>query len=246
MRSLFAALALCLVASVASADVVMIEDFEDTTVNYTVSTPDDLSDIANRDYYGIILPGDGLPADVAYSNLQGNGFYGVQDTDGATTPVDTITMDFSVNITNYENLSFSIFVAEDDANDTNQDWDTFSSLLVEFQIDGGGFQNLFAVESELGTDGNETNEAPREDTDFDQVGDGTEITNVFQEFTKSIAGTGSTLDLRITITDLDSGDEDVAIDNVSIEGDFTGIPEPGTMIILGAIAPLMLLRRRKR
>ncbi|MEO1651258.1 MAG: Ig-like domain-containing protein, partial [Pseudomonadota bacterium] len=123
-----------------------------------------------------------------------------------------------IDISTFENLSFTGTFAEDDAGG-DEDWDTTSSLQVSFQIDGGGFQSLLQFESELGTDGNETNEVPRLDTDFDGVGDGTELTSTFTDFTAAIAGTGSSLDVRITIVDLNSGDEDVAIDGFLIEGD---------------------------
>ena len=61
------------------------EDFEDAIVTYTVNFQDDLSDIANRDYFGRISPNNTgtPPADVTYTNLQGAGYYGVQDADAA-------------------------------------------------------------------------------------------------------------------------------------------------------------------
>lgn len=248
MRLLIATIAFFLVSEVAIADIIMLEDFEDASVNYSISSPDDFAAVADSDYYGIVNAGTGLPGDITYANPQGNGFYGAQDTNGplTTNPVDVIVMDYSINISNYENLAFSMYVAEDDSTDGFEDWDSSSSMRVEYQIDGGGFFDLFAIESEIGTDGNQTNEAAREDTDFNTVGDGAEITDTFSLFSKSLIGTGSVLDLRLTIEDLNTGDEDIAMDNILIEGDFVGVPEPSSLIFVGAISALLLLRRRRR
>ena len=45
----------------AQGDTVFLEDFEDSVVLYTTSEPDDLSDIANSDYFGRIDDTSGLP-----------------------------------------------------------------------------------------------------------------------------------------------------------------------------------------
>ncbi|MEL6243663.1 MAG: hypothetical protein AAFY74_20205 [Pseudomonadota bacterium] len=48
-------------------------------------------------------------------------------------------------------------------------------MIVSYSIDGGAFQTLLVFASEVGLDGNQTNEVPRVDTDFDGVGDGAEL-----------------------------------------------------------------------
>lgn len=218
-----------LVTSSANADIIVFEDFEDATVNYTTNVSDDLTDIANKDYFGRIATDTAMPpADVVYNNLQGAGYYGVQDSDHANSgDIDLIQLDFSgIDISNFHNLEFEFMVAEDDAVDGNEDWDTTSSLRVLYQIDGSGYQNLFAIESES-IDGDQTNEAPRVDTDFDGIGDGAFITDTFALFASSIGSTGSTLDLRLIIEDLETGDEDIAIDNITIRGELSAVPEAG-------------------
>ena len=140
--------------SACQADILLLEDFEDPTVAYTVSDPDDLSDAANRDYYGVIRPDTvALPADIIYNGLQGLGYYGVQDTDGATTPDadNLITLTWTgVSIANYQDLEFSVLLAEDDSADGFEDWDTFAEFRVETQIDGGGFFTDLSIRSEFG------------------------------------------------------------------------------------------------
>ena len=232
-------------ASAATAATVIFEDFEDSTVGYTPSAADDLSDAASRDYYGIVNTGD-LPADVSYQNIQGTGFYGVQDTDGATNEVDDITLSFTgIDISSFTNLVLSFMLAEDDSFDGREDWDTTSSFQVAYQIDGSGFTTGFAVESELGSDGNRTNERARVDTDLDGTGDGTEITDIFQQFAFGI-GDGDLLDLRFTFTDLNAGDEDLALDSILLSGaNVAVVPLPAGIWLLGfALGGLGLARRK--
>ena len=250
MKSLLPALLLLSLVGSVQADTILLEDFEDSTLTYTVSVPDDVDELGTRDYFGRLHDVDtGLPpVDVSYSNRQGQGFYGVQDTDGTSSgDIDDITLDWTgIDISNHENLNLSWFVAEDDATDGNEDWDTTSSFRILAQIDGGGFFDVFALESELGTDGNETNELVRVDTDFDGTGDGAEITDTFTQFNAALAN-GSTLDIRVEIQDLDTGDEDIAFDNLWLQGDFVGtaVPEPSTFafLLFGGLG--LGLRRRR-
>lgn len=133
------------------------------------------------------------------------------DGEGATLP---LTLSFSgIDISGLTGLSFSVDLAEDD-DGSNEDWDTSDSVLFEYSIDGGAFQKLIAVESI--PDGDNSNAVPAIDTDFDGNGDGPQITSAFATFTADIAGAGNALDLRVTYS-LNSGDEDLSIDNLKIE-----------------------------
>ena len=153
---------------------------------------------------------------------------------GLHRPTQTQTFG-GINIAGFTGLSFSAFFAEDD-DGSNQDWDGPDFVHVDFRIDDGSFQDLFWLESGSIS----TNTAPQVDTDFDGIGDGTEITDTMAQFTRSIAGAGSTLDLRITYN-LNAGDEDIAIDNVTISG-VTAVPEPATLG-LGLVGAAVLIRR---
>jgi Ca2+-binding RTX toxin-like protein len=148
-------------------------------------------------------------------NPEGSFYFAAQDIDGeGAASQQTITFS-GINIAGVTNLNLSALLAEDNASDGNEDWDVANDfVLFEYQIDSGGYNNLLAIEN----DGSTFNSPPFEDTDFDGIGDGTEITDTFTTFSKAIAGTGSTLDLRITI-DLNAEDEDIAIDDIQLTGD---------------------------
>jgi len=155
----------------------------------------------------------------AYTGFTGNFLTGMDlDEEGASLPI-TISWT-GIDISGGSDLQFSADFAEyfDDPGDI----DTADYLLVEAQIDSGGYVNILEFR---GNDGDGFNGLFAVDTDNDGVGDGTTMGNAAQNFTAAIAGTGSTLDLQISIS-LDSGDEDIGIDNVTITAEFPLLDEP--------------------
>lgn len=130
--------------------------------------------------FGVVTGHTILPARIEFldglGNLITSRFYSAEDTNGALpSVVDTIELTWSgIDMASFENLSLAGAFARDD-DGTNQGWDTGSSVIVSYSIDGGAFQTLLVFASEVGLDGNQTNEVPRVDTDFDGVGDGAEL-----------------------------------------------------------------------
>jgi len=184
-----------------------------TSESYTTtSDPDYLLETA--DYYGVT---DGSNISEVFTGAVGD-FYAAQDTDGGNDTDGQISLTFdNIDITNYTNLMFSIDVAEGD-DGGSQDWDPDTEMIVEVDIDNSGmFTQVFGVQSTGGT-----NTEPAVDTNFDGVGDGIAITNVFTTFTSPITGTGSMINIKITLNLLNAGDEDIAFDNVMISGDIAG------------------------
>ncbi|MDT0630427.1 T9SS type A sorting domain-containing protein [Rubrivirga litoralis] len=215
-----ALLAAVMTSAARAQTTVLFEDFEDGAVEYVTSTPeftDGGSDFFTRT--------DGSDVDPSYAVTGAGGafYFAAQDIDGDGGSA-TQSLTFSgIDISGLADLSFSARFAEDDAANGDEDWDASDYVRVVAQIDGGAAVRVFAIE-----DQGETNTAPRVDTDLDGVGDGAELTPAFAAFSAAIPGTGSTLDLTITIR-LDAGDEDVALDDVAVTG-------------VAAVAPLACTR----
>ena len=154
------------------------------------------------------------------------------------------TLEFTnIDISGFTELSFSALVAEDDDLNGNEDWDLPDFVKIEAAIDNGGFFTLLAFESF--PDGDNFNSFPAVDTNLDGDGDGTAVTNTFSLFSAAIAGTGSQLDLLITF-DLDSGDEDIAFDDITLTGTPALVPVPAAFWLFGtALAGLVGFGRRR-
>lgn len=189
-----------------------------------------------------------IPTEPNYTGNTGSYLNG-QDLDGEGAGLPIVLDWTGIDISNYENLEFMGSFAEffDSPGDIDQADD---SILVEVQIDGGGFVSLLAFEGSDFTSGsspNQFNGIFREDTDFDGEGDGVALGNEFAQFIKNISGTGATLDLRLSVF-VNSGDEDFAADSFMIVGDLiqggTDVPEPTTLALLG-FGGLAIARRRR-
>lgn len=176
---------------------------------YFTSVPE-FSDGSGGDFF---VRTDGLTNVPSYYEIigqHGTQFFAAMDTNGDGQP-KIITLSFlSIDISTYTDLTFAILAAEDDSSDGLEDWDADTSVLIETNIDGAGWTNLMQFSG-----GDATNTEPGLDTNFDGVADSVMLTPTFQEFTASV-GTGSSLDIRITFTNLDDGDEDFAMDNVRL------------------------------
>ncbi|MGH2667360.1 beta strand repeat-containing protein, partial [Flavobacterium sp.] len=152
-----------------------------------------------------------------------------------------------INIAGKSGLSFRGLFA---ANSTNEPWDNVNAclsgvgttntdyIIVQYRIDGGAYVDLIRFFNR----GSATNTIDKylfEDTDGNGCGDGTKLTNVFGEFIKTIAGTGTTLDFRINVFS-EGVSEEWGIDNfrlyetpVCVPPVFTGNP-PNRSICAGS------------
>ena len=148
------------------------------------------------------------------TNLDGSFCFAAMDIDDGGVYADVQTLLFDdVNISGFSSLDLSLMVAEDD-DGTSQDWDADTLMYVEVDIDNSGtFTKILQFAAFGGT-----NTEPGQDTNFDGTADGPAVTNVFTEFNSAIAGTGNTIDIRITFEKQNAGDEDIAIDKIVLTG----------------------------
>jgi len=177
------------------------EDF--TTGSYTVTLGGEGSD-GSSDYFFITNNTNISPS---YTGATSNFFAG-QDLDdgGWTGSASPSQLTWSnIDASGVSNLTFSCDFASEGGG-----IDAADSLLFEYRVDGGSWNNLIAFENKGGSNTNFW-----EDTDFDGTGDGTQLTSSFSTFTKDFTISGSTVDICFT-ADLSSEGEEFAIDNVSL------------------------------
>lgn len=192
-------------------------DFE-TPGGYSTSITE-----ASDGLYNFFTRTNGLDIGPNYSlnGKVGSYYFAAQDINDVSDPAPTLPLEFiitNVNISSHTGLVFSILLAEDD-DGSNQDWDNADYVHIFYNIDASGWNELLWIEN----DGTGSNSAPYIDTDFNYIGDGSEITNTFTEFTTSILGNGNSIDIKIEFN-LNSGDEDIALDNIRIGSDQIPLP----------------------
>lgn len=201
-------MSLCFLGTSFGQSTILLEDFEDSQVYYTPSITEFTDN--SKDYFkrtdGSDISGE------SFTNQQGSFYFGAQDIDGegATLPVSLSIND--IDISGYTSLILRVYLAED-ATGSSEHWDASDYVRFTYDIDEGTTTNLLWIE----TLGDTTNGPPGIDTNFDGNGDGSEITDAFSQFSANITGTGSSLDLTIEFN-LNSGDEDIAIDQIEILG----------------------------
>lgn len=236
----------------AQAVQLLIEDFEDSTVDYTltqglngVDGPATETGDGSGDYFGRIGGSGGLTTSETYNGVDGNGFFAIQDMDASNTGDPNISSDIAymtwsgIDITTHTSFSFSILLAENRPGGT-LGWDADMSFKVEYQIDSGGYQDLLAVAS---SNTAFNNQPAAIDTNFDGEGEGAIIDDTFSGHSATFTGAGTSLDLRFTMLNFTGASEDIGFDNVSLEA--VPVPEPSSAT-LAAMGLFALLGRRKR
>ncbi len=221
MNKLYFLLFTILISAVCLGQTTVLEESFETDGNgsrYSTSVPE-FTDGTGGDFF---TRTDGTTATVpsyyVVSGQDASYYFAAMDTNGDGGPA-ILTLDFTgIDISAFTNMTFAMLAAEDDSSDGFEDWDADASVLVEINIDGGGYTKLIQFSS-----GGATNTEPGLDTDFDGIADSTLLTPTFQEFIASI-GNGTSADIRITFTNLESGDEDIAIDYIRIIDGYVANP----------------------
>ena len=219
MKNIYVIILSLLSLTVYSQSIIYSYSFEDNGANdYTTSIPE-FSD-GSYDFFTSTF-NNSIGSFYGVTGQDGDHYFAAQDTNntGAGGSSDPLTLTFTIDISGYSNLGLKILVAEDDYDDPK--WDSNDSVHIDYTIDGGTSTPLIWIESEAASG---SNAETRIDSDFDGVGDGAAITEAFMELQQSITGTGNTLVLTITYSNLHYGSEDLAIDNIRIFEGFSASP----------------------
>ncbi|PVW12325.1 hypothetical protein [Marixanthomonas spongiae] len=196
---------------------IVFENFEDADVNYTSSIPE-FTD-GSEDYF-IRTDGSDFSGSINFTDIIGNSYFAAQDIDGEGEDANQHIIFENMDVSLYSTIYFDALFAEDD-DGSNQDWDDDDYVSVDYSFDNGTTWNSFFA---IRNDGTEFNTVPLVDTNLDGTGDGEEITDTFKPFRAAFENNSGnnptsspTVSIRISMS-LDSGDEDIAIDNVLIRG----------------------------
>ena len=214
------------------AAVTALDEPFDNTSQFTFSSGELFSD-GDGDFFGIADGvGDGgqdfgmgtAPTGLkAYTGFTDNFLTGM-DLDDGDSRANPVVIDWSgIDITGLDTLRFLGDFAE--FFDSPGDIDASDFIRVEAQLDGGGFVNIL----EFRGNGGGSNELFAVDTDGDGVGDGTALGTAAQSLSANISGTGTSLDLRLSVR-VNANDEDFGLDNIQIVGDDGIGPTPGVTI----------------
>lgn len=203
-------LLLSILISTASFGQIYSESFEGTSL-YTTSEAE-ISD----GFYDFFTSTNGSNIDPSfeYTGVDGTFFFAACDIDGEGITLPATLTTNSIDVTGLSEITFAVSLAEDD-DGTNQDWDDGDYLHITYSIDGGTDQDLIWVEGD-GSTGTIYNQEPAIDTDFNGIGDGAKITSTFVEHTKNVVlSSNTTITFKFEFQ-LNSGDEDIAIDKIVV------------------------------
>ena len=216
------------------ADILFFEGFETDGMDTRYFAPGSFSD--GVDDYFIRTDGfteaTGIPA---YTGYTGSYFWAAEDIDAAENPTGQAVLDFvNVSLADFPLIQVSLDLAagSDSAFDSVDDF-----LLVQYRFDSSDWLTALAFQNS----GQVYNGSLYQDTDFDGIGDGTELGLSMQTISSAlIPVTGTQMDLRID-TLMTSGSEAIAFDNVQV----IGVPEPNAIALVFGVASLLLISRKR-
>ncbi|MFC3192997.1 Ig-like domain-containing protein [Marinicella sediminis] len=170
-----------------------------------------------------------------YSGFDGTTFWAAEDVDDPDgNGLDTQTIYFeNINITGHNNLQFlGLFAAGNESGPGASKYDAADVFKVQYRINGDGADPFtdgvcFAYEN----NGDASNEPIGLDADCDGESDGVagRLGTSMTEYGFTIASTGFTMDLLVTVS-VDAGEEELALDHLRVIGDPTGIDSPPVII----------------
>jgi hypothetical protein len=211
MKKIYILLLTLTVTSLSFGQITLFQDSFETGSPDTSATMSEMCTDGGGDFF-TVTDGTNIGTNYSVTGADGTYWLAAQDTDGTpecNSDVQTIEYN-NIDISTGTNMTLAFIAAEDD-DGTNQDWDADTLVYFETDIDNSGtYTKVFQFAAN-----GATNTEPGVDSNFDGIVDGTLLSSIFQEFTYAVPN-GSTLDLRITFEKLNAGDEDISIDNIRI------------------------------
>lgn len=189
------------------------EDFETDGNNVRYFATGQFND-GTSDHYGRTTTVSISNVSGAYTGMSGTFFFAGEDLDDIGVQpeqngISPKTMTFApINVTGVGQIELRALIA---TGSIGNHWDAADQFFFEYNLDGNGWVKVM----QFAAPGAGTNIGMNHDADLDGIGEGTQITNAFAQYTASIPGTGSSLEIRVT-TGADSGSEEFAFDLVAI------------------------------
>ncbi|GAB5518552.1 MAG: hypothetical protein RhofKO_08030 [Rhodothermales bacterium] len=142
---------------------------------------------------------------IVFSGFSGSYWRG-EDLNGCIADPDVINFT-GINISGLANFRFT---GSFGANPANL-WDIADGdgIFVEYRVDGGAFQQMLTIRAN-------GNSNLQQDTNLDGTADGTVLNGTLQALSHFFVVTGTTLDLRVTVS-ADDGSEEFAFDDFQLE-----------------------------
>lgn len=230
-------LAFLLLAQPGSAALVFMEGFETDGEGTRYTVQEGFSDGAD-DYFirtDGLTGASGIPA---YTGFLGDFFWAAEDTITTDNPGGKAILEFSG--INLQGLS-SFFISIDIGAGSQTAFDSIDDFVnVDYRFDGGSWMTALSFQN----DGQTSNAGLWLDSDLDGIGDTGLLGLELQTISSGpLAAASGFIDLRID-TVMTGGDEAIAFDNLAING-IAAVPEPATTVLfVGAVAAMVILRRR--
>ena len=217
---------ICLVFSIVTAEDLLVADFDANNSQYSLVNGGILNSL---DYFARTYDGDTAAEHIAFNSEQGTYYIVGRDIikmTGSLINAEVILAD--VNVSNHSSLQVKVLLAApsglryENIAFHNEDW-----IIGEYSYDGSNWTSFTQF---TGNDPGTAGGLMAEDTDYNGIGDGTVLSDTFQEFTYNIPDGGSTLKIRFLFYGT-SGTEVMAIDNIRVSGTVAGPPDAPTNLI---------------
>ena len=179
-----------------------------------------------------ITEASGIPA---FTGFGGSYYWAGEDVDATENTDGLALLDFSgIDLAEFPAIQISIDIGAG----SNSAFDSIDDfVMVHYRVDSGSWSTALAFQN----NGQVFNGPLMQDTDFDGIGDTTELGLAFQTVTSvALPVSGSLLDVRID-TFMTSGSEAIGFDNVQV----IGVPEPNLIAAAFGMASLLLVAARR-